>query len=216
MSFSVFSQTTVTDVSGNIYKTVKIGNQIWMAENLRTEKFRNGDPIEQIITNDLWVNIATYAMNDTTLNDTYPAMCYYNNIKLKESALYNWYTVIDNREVCPVGWHVPSVNEFEVLIKYLGGMKSGSAKLKSNSPEMFNGNNSSGFNAMPVGLRLGSGEFAYKNDETIFWTEYYSKKQYEDLFEFFGIGLLLNSKNENSKIGDFTFGMASSIRCIKN
>ncbi len=52
-SSKIFSQTTVTDVSGNIYKTVKIGNQIWMAENLRTEKFRNGDPIEQIASDRL-------------------------------------------------------------------------------------------------------------------------------------------------------------------
>jgi uncharacterized protein (TIGR02145 family) len=57
-SFSVFSQPTVTDVSGNIYKTVKIGNQIWMAENLRTEKFRNGDPIEQITSNRYWQQIS--------------------------------------------------------------------------------------------------------------------------------------------------------------
>jgi uncharacterized protein (TIGR02145 family) len=211
-----FSQSTITDNSGNIYKTVKIGSQVWMAENLRTEKFRNGDDIELIKNNNQWTDITSFAMNDTTLNETYPAMCYYNNIKSKESSLYNWYTVIDPREVCPTGWHIPSVKDFEELIEYLGGIESASTKLKSNSVQIFLGNNSSGFNALPVGVRLGSGEFAYKNEETIFWTEYYAKKQYEDLTEFLGIGLLLNAKNQNSKMGDFTIGMAASVRCIKN
>ena len=78
-----FAQNTVTDNSGNVYKTVKIGNQIWMAENLRTEKYNNGDPIEQISSDRYWQDFSAFAMNDTTLEEIYPIMCYYKNLKLK-------------------------------------------------------------------------------------------------------------------------------------
>jgi hypothetical protein len=76
-----FSQNTVTDNSGNVYKTVKIGNQIWMAENLRTEKYNNGDPIEQITSDRYWQEISFFAMNDSSFLEIKPVMCYYNNVK---------------------------------------------------------------------------------------------------------------------------------------
>jgi uncharacterized protein (TIGR02145 family) len=219
-----FSQTTITDVSGNIYKTVKIGNQIWMAENLRTEKFRNGDPIEQITSNRFWQDISVFAMNDTTLEEIYPAMCFYDNVKQKNNALYNYYTVIDDRGVCPSGWHIPSVQEYEDLIEYLGGYDKANSKLKSTSSWKVNGTNSSGFNALAIGIRVGSGDFSYKTEETEFWTDDIYVEEYGDIYEFHGMGLLINSdKNstiENSTrefgIGNFTMGMAASIRCIKN
>ena len=216
---SYFSQTTVTDVSGNIYKTVKIGSQIWMAENLRTEKFNNGDPIEQITSNRYWQEILEFAMNDTTFEEIYPAMCFYNNTKQKNNALYNYYVIVDERGVCPTGWHIPSEDEYVDLNTYLGGYEKANAKLKSTASWKINGTNSSGFNALATGIRVGLGEFSYKNDEAIFWTDDIYLQEYGDILEFHGMGLLIKSDNKTLiefGIGHFTMGMAASIRCIKN
>ena len=222
-SFHCFSQATVTDKSGNVYKTVKIGAQIWMAENLRTEKFNNGDPIEQITSNRYWQEISGFAMNDTTLEEIYPEMCYYNNTKQKNNALYNYYVILDSRGVCPTGWHIPSFEEFEELIEYLGGShndtEKANNKLKSTSSWKVNGTNSSGFNALAIGIRVGSGEFSYKTEETEFWTDDIYMEEYGDIIEFHGWGLLINSDKNSTRefgIGHFTMGMAGSIRCIKN
>ena len=113
-----FSQTTVKDAGGNIYPVIKIGSQYWMAENLRTEVFANGEPINQITSNRYWQEVSSFALNDSTLSEIWPVMCYANNTKSKNGALYNWYVVIDERGVCPTGWHVPSKDEFTEMIDY--------------------------------------------------------------------------------------------------
>lgn len=97
---NLFSQSeSVTDIEGNIYKTVKIGNQIWMAENLRTTKLNDGTQISNVIDKYLWSKTES------------PAFCWENNDLRKRitvnGALYNWYTV-ETSKLCPVGWHVPS------------------------------------------------------------------------------------------------------------
>jgi uncharacterized protein (TIGR02145 family) len=211
-----FSQNTVTDNSGNIYKTVKIGNQIWMAENLRTEKFNNGDPIEQISSDRYWQDFSAFAMNDTTLEEIYPIMCYYKNLKQKNSALYNWYITIDSRGVCPTGWHIPSSEEFVELINFLGGTNEAVSKLKSTSSWRINGLNSSGFNAISSGLRLGSGEFTVEKEDCSFWTDSNLLKDFSGTHEILGIGFSINSEKTLSGFGNYTINMAGSIRCLKN
>lgn len=217
MSFSVFSQTTVTDVSGNIYKTVKIGNQIWMAENLRTEKFRNGDPIEQITSNGYWSELSLFAMSDTTLEEIYPAMSYFNNLKGRDNALYNWYTVVDSRELCPVGWHVPSSNEFQDLIDYLGGIDQANTKLKSVTSWLINGTNLSGFNAKPIGTRTGDGNFGGASEYAGFWTDTYGgeRNKYNNMLIPGACSIFLeNDQIKRSCISIYNCG--ASVRCIKN
>jgi uncharacterized protein (TIGR02145 family) len=212
------SQETITDISGNIYKTVKIGSQIWMAENLRTEKFNNADPIEIVTSNRYWQEVSLFAMEDTTLEKIWPVMCYYNNDKLKNNALYNWYVVIDDRSVCPVGWHIPSTQEFEEMIEYLGGIEKASVKLKSTTLWKSVGTNSSGFNAIPIGYRVGGGEFDGKNEETGFWTD----DLFEEINKYNGMkGLLarvlkINSNNTESEFREVFFNAPHSVRCLKN
>jgi len=215
-SLHCFSQATVTDKSGNVYKTVKIGAQIWMAENLRTEKFNNGDPIEQITSNRYWQEVSVFAMNDTTLEEIWPVMSYYNNEKQKNNALYNWYVVIDDRGVCPQGWHVPSTEEFDELIDYLGGIEKASSKLKSTTLWKTVGTNSSGFNVFPVGFRVGSGEFDGKNEETGFWTDEIIETRRNINLVLWANVLKIKSTNTETEISTNFFNAAHSVRCLKN
>jgi uncharacterized protein (TIGR02145 family) len=109
------------------FKQVKIGSQIWMAQNLNVDRFRNGDPIPEAKTNEEW---------QKAIEDKQPAWCYYgysvaNGVKYGK--LYNWFAVNDPRGLAPVGWHVPTNNEWSILINYLGGYKVAGTKLKSTS-----------------------------------------------------------------------------------
>ena len=103
----VFDTGTVTDVDGNVYKTVKIGNQWWMTENLKVTKFRNGDQINQAQDSLSWVV-------------PQPNYCLYANNPSAPGLLYNFYVVSDAKNVAPEGWHIPSDSEWKELEKYLG------------------------------------------------------------------------------------------------
>ena len=101
----------LVDIDGNVYSTVVIGTQTWMAENLKVTKYRNGDNITHITTNSDWVNDTDGAYGDyddnTTLRDTY-------------GMLYNWYAVDNSSGLCPEGWHVPTSEEYNALKTHLG------------------------------------------------------------------------------------------------
>jgi uncharacterized protein (TIGR02145 family) len=103
------------DADGKVYKSVIIGNQSWMAENLNTSKFRNGDPIPEVKTDEEWAK---------ALKEGRPAWSYYDNDQKKGAKygkLYNWYAVNDPRGLAPIGWHIPTDNEWTALTDYLGG-----------------------------------------------------------------------------------------------
>jgi uncharacterized protein (TIGR02145 family) len=205
LEFKLNSQTTVTDVSGNIYKTVKIGNQIWMAENLRTEKFNNGDPIPQITSNRYWQEISVKEFENSTLDVIYPAMCFYNNEKGKDNALYNFYTVVDSRGLCPAGWHIPLGDEYVDLINSFSENDDVVSKLKL----------SVGFNALAMGGRTGDGVFGGKNEYTLFWTESIEEKENEYTNLKYVKPFLFHLEDfEISSEGIFNCG--ASVRCIKN
>ena len=114
---------TVVDIDGNSYKTVKIGSQEWMAENLKTTKYRNGDSIKTTIPSTL----------DLT-NETSPKYQWaYGGIESNVATygrLYTWYAVTDSRNVCPIGWHIPSDSEWTILTNYLGGINTAGGKMK--------------------------------------------------------------------------------------
>lgn len=183
MSFTTWQalQTgTMTDYDGNTYQTVKIGDQWWMAENLKVTHYRNGDAIPNITGNSGWYDLTT------------GAYCDYDNNSSNVSTygrLYNWYAVDDSRNIAPTGWHVPSDEEWKQLEMYLGmsqseadgtgyrGTDEGS-KLKSTSGWINNGNgtNESGFTALSGGSRDHGGTFANMGSSADFWSlaEYHS------------------------------------------
>ncbi|SVD28603.1 uncharacterized protein METZ01_LOCUS381457, partial [marine metagenome] len=119
VTLSIDDGSTVTDIDGNVYETVEVGEQVWMKENLKVTHYRNGDEIPTGYSNDDWTNLTTgaYAVyNDDSLN----ADIYGN--------LYNGYAVEDERGLCPEGWHVPTDQEYTELTDYLGFGAGGKMK----------------------------------------------------------------------------------------
>jgi uncharacterized protein (TIGR02145 family) len=145
---------TMSDNDGNTYKTIIIGTQTWMAENLKTTKYSNGNAIPTNLTDEAWsaAYMGAYAIynNDEANKTTY-------------GKLYNWYAVADSRNLCPVGWHVPTDAEWTTLENYLGGASVAGGQLKSISSLWATPNsgatNNSGFSGLPGGSRNGSGTY---------------------------------------------------------
>ena len=149
----------IKDVDGNVYKTVTIGTQQWMAENLKVTKYNDGTAIPNITDNTQWSQLSTGAWS------------YYNNDvanNTKYGKLYNWYAVSKttngNKNVCPTGWHVPTDAEWTVLTDNLGGESVAGGKMKEvgttswNSPNT-DATNTSLFSALPGGYRYGVGSY---------------------------------------------------------
>ncbi len=144
---------TVTDIDGNVYNTVTIGTQTWMAENLKVTHYRNGDSIPYVTDSLGWMNI---------LFDT-GAYCYYNcdtNLRAVYGNIYNPYSIIDSRHLCPEGWHVPTEAEWQTLSDFLGGQYVAGGKIKEvdtthwKSPNT-GATNESGFTGLPGGCKSG-------------------------------------------------------------
>ncbi len=157
------------DASGNYYATVKIGGQIWMAENLRTTKYRTGADIANITVEADWANTAALST---------PAWCYRNNdaaTDAKVGKLYNWWAANDARNIAPLGWHVPSIGEYDTLGQALGGLDIAAIKLKDPATDAWiagsdiPATNESGFSARGNGKCSPSGIF---NDDNYcyLWT----------------------------------------------
>jgi uncharacterized protein (TIGR02145 family) len=160
---------SVTDIDGNLYYTVQIGTQCWTQSNLKASKYRNGDNIPTGLSNSAWENT------------TAGAYAIYNNDPVNDGLygkLYNHYAVMDTRGLCPTGWHVPTDGEWSVLENFLGGYI-----LSENAAEMLKGpaqgdwnrpnsgvTNSTGFTALPGGLRYGFGAFANIGGYSGFWS----------------------------------------------
>jgi uncharacterized protein (TIGR02145 family) len=158
---------TVTDIDGNVYHTVTIGTQVWMVENLKTTKYRNGDPIPNVTVNSIWERL------------TSGAYCWYNNdastYKATYGALYNWYCAADSRNIAPTGWHVPTDAEWTTLTTFLGGESVASGELKeAGFSHWINPNigatNGSGFTALPGGSRGYIGSFYDIGGSGWWWT----------------------------------------------
>ena len=157
---------TVTDIDGNVYHTVKIGTQVWMAENLKTTRYNDGTSIPLVTSGSAWASLTTpgycFYYNDATVN------------KATYGAMYNWYTVSTGK-LCPRGWHVPSDIEWTALTNYLGGENAAGGKLKESGMSHWGtpndgANNSSGFTALPAGYRQDDGSFYNINDDDMWWS----------------------------------------------
>lgn len=194
------------DIEGNTYKTVIIGDQVWMAENLKTTKYRDGTSIPLVTDGNTWGEIKT------------PAYCNYNNdinYVATYGRLYNGWAAIETNGICPSGWHVPSAKEWNILINLLGGKQLAGAKLKEAGTTHWNAPNSdatneSGFTALPGGIRWCNppGQFIRMNTQGFFRA---IPETGETNYRMFN--------NENSIVGDFGYqdtDHGKSVRCMKN
>ncbi len=167
---------TVTDYDGRIYQTVKIGDQTWMTENLKTTHYRNGDPIPYVTDGPTWLFLTSGAYCNYNNNTGYVGVY---------SHLYNWYAVDDSRNIAPEGWHVASDDDWKELEMYLG-MSQGDAdsygargtdeggKLKDYltglwDPPNTGATNATGFTGLPAGARVSTTYMLLAN-AGLFWT----------------------------------------------
>ena len=208
IGFHISINAQVTDVDGNVYKSIKIGGQVWMGKNLNVSNFRNGDPIPHAESKEAW----------DKAGDTYsPAWCYYENDSNNGAILgklYNNYAVNDERGLAPLGWHIPSDEEWTELTDNLGGNDKAGIKMKSMS--MWNTHNNAReegiFEALPGGTRsrgkFQNGGKSVGNDRkgvsTHWWT---STKTYYRSLAYFAEGV-------DRDWGSKRTGM--SVRCIKD
>jgi len=201
----------VKDVDGNEYHTVTIGSQVWMAENLKVTKYRNGEAIPNVTDNHQWNSFET------------GAYCNYNNdtvIGNKYGRLYNWLAVSDIRNIAPVGWHVASDVEWKTLESYVAAFPSSSASQAkdlasktdwafSNTPGTVGNdltkNNATGFSALPGGCRINTGYFYYIGNAGYWWRDNRKAKSMQG--------------TDNYLVYDavgYSYNHGFSVRCIKD
>jgi len=212
LSFS--TPNTITDIDGNVYKTVIIGTQTWMVENLRTTKYNDGMAITNITNNASWSAFFS------------AAFCWYNNDVSNKNlygALYNWYAV-KTHKLAPIGWHIPTDTDWTILTNYvlanLGSSNSVAKNLAANiiwSTHTSDGaigcdltrNNNSGFSAIPGGYRHDGGKFDGLSYLGLWWSvsEYSTSNAWS---RYLGYSENFMDRSNNSKTDGF------SVRCIKD
>jgi uncharacterized protein (TIGR02145 family) len=197
---------SVSDIDGNVYKTIQIGTQLWMAQNLRTTKYNDGTSIPEVTDGTEWNNLTT------------PGYCWYNNdassFKDTFGALYNWNAVSTNK-LCPTGWHVPVDSEFSSLFLVLG--YSGETIRETGNTHWLSNNtgstNSSGFTGLPGGFRNTGqeGMFAAMSEESMWWsgTDKGALGGYLASWWDWESGITITQYQ-----GDKNYGM--SVRCVKD
>ena len=200
---------SVTDIDANLYYTVQIGTQCWTQSNLKVTRYRNGDTIPTGLSNSAW-QITTSG-----------AYAIYNNDPMNDGVygkLYNHYAVTDSRGLCPTGWHVPSNAEWTTLENHLGGSSVAGRALKSTAiqptpggwnPPYTGATNSSGFTALPSGLRNSNGNFSSIPYVGLWWSASVSSgfsawSRYMD----FTAGYIYNQGDARSD--------GYSVRCLKD
>ncbi len=197
---------TVTDIDGNVYQCVKIGDQWWMAENLKVTHYRNGEAIPNVTDGSEWSNLTT------------GAWCAYNNDNGNVSTyglLYNWYAVDDSRNIAPESWHVPTDEEWQTLVDYLGGSSVAGGKLKeTGTTHWYSPNtgatNESGFTALPGGYRdYNYGTFYNVGGYGYWWssTGYSSSNVWNRILNYNNSDVYRNSHSKRSGF---------SVRCVRD
>jgi uncharacterized protein (TIGR02145 family) len=157
-------QDTLTDTEGYRYETLSIGDQTWMAENLRTAFFSNGDPIFHAQTEEEWKKAG---------REGEPAWCYYENDPANGKIygkLYNWYAISDTRGLAPEGWKIPSDDDWFKITEFLGGEAVAGEKMKNTSGWEINGTNDSGFSGLPGGYRSDEIGFRHISRSGVWWS----------------------------------------------
>jgi len=204
---SALSYGTMKDIDGNLYMTITIGSQTWMAENLRTTKYRDGTPIYTETGLTAWPALQT------------GACCTYNNTENCDSVatygrLYNFYAVSDQRNLAPLGWHVPTGEDWLILASFLGVRDSIAFKLKECGtihwhPSTILATNSSGFTALPGGLRNETGSFTGKGVAGTWWSADMLLDNNANAF------FIFNSDTGLDPVAD-TKSNGHSVRCVRD
>lgn len=182
--------------------SVKIGDQVWMKFNLNVDVYSNGDPIEEVKDNSIWMQTSegawAYYNNDPSNGENY-------------GKLYNWYAINDSRGICPNGWRVPNEEDWDELVNFLGGEDIAGGKLKDTSDwqgENVGATNETGFTAVPSGYRLSDGTFLNEGIIATFWTS--SEGEGNNAWDRFMI-----SKTAFVGRSQYGFENGFSCRCIK-
>jgi len=190
----------ISDIEGNVYKTIQIGDQTWMAQNLAVTKYNDGDSITLAVRESTWQNDSTGAYS------------WYGNIEIKYGALYNWYAVSSNK-LCPAGWRVPTDEDWAILTDYLGGDEVAGGKLKEMtyrhwvSPNL-GAFNSSGFTALPGGYRSFNGSYNTAKRDGYWWTSSDSDSNRGIGFKLYYDYAIIDEISSHKRTG-------ASVRCIK-
>jgi uncharacterized protein (TIGR02145 family) len=188
----------------NEYKWVRIGDQIWMAENLRTLVFQNGDPIFRVRQNKYFEEkIAAYC-----------DPCYLVRNGKAFGRLYNRFAVVDNRSIVPEGWCIPSNEDWLQLIDFLGGSAIAGGKLKFSGTDLwhepnYGATNESGFSAVPAGFSVPGIARVPIGYTSIWWSSSVSEDQCQDTAG-------VEHNNSESYIDNSVDLGFYSVRCIKN
>ncbi len=194
------------DIDGNIYQGIRIGGQVWMKENLKVSRYRNGDLIPIVADPTAWSALITggrswYNDDSTTYENPY-------------GNLYNYYAAVDTRGLCPVEWHVPTDAEWTILTTYLGGESNAGGKMKSRGTANWitpntAATNESGFSVLPGGSRSVDGSFGSISYEAFFWSAT------EEVTNFAWARFLTNS---NGYVFRITNGksLGASVRCLRD
>lgn len=192
----------IKDIDGNRYHTIKIGNQVWMQENLKVTKFQNGASLKQLNNLSNW--------NDKNSSG------YYTNVDNSIFGfIYNGYSILDNNNICPEGWHIPTQSDWEVLLNYLGGSSVAGGKMKETSDSYWitpnlGADNLSGFTALPNGYVGFDGSSYDKLEEACFMV---ATVDSEGNPAFVGI----EHNNTSAFISTTsTKATGASVRCVKN
>jgi uncharacterized protein (TIGR02145 family) len=158
---------SVPDIDGNVYRTVRIGGQVWMAENLRVTRYRDGSPIPFVQDEKEWGLLRKGAY---CLSGDDPS-----GYQKTYGGLYNYYAVVDPRGLAPLGWHIPAASEWRELIEFLGGEAIGGGKMKDTLSNLWiivppGSFNESGFSARPAGGRGLRGEIGEVGTFATWWS----------------------------------------------
>jgi uncharacterized protein (TIGR02145 family) len=177
----------IKDIDGNVYHTITIGTQVWVTENLQTTKYNDGTVIPLVTEQSAWYDLHA------------PGICWYNNDESANrniyGALYNWYA-LDTGKLCPPGWHVPSDEEWTILIEYLGGDTIAGGKIKETG-------------ALPAGFRGKIGFYPASENAAIFWSS--TVFDSDDAWtRYFQPDSILAGREHGGKYHGF------SIRCLKD
>jgi len=196
---------TISDIDGNTYNTIQIGYQCWMRSNLRVSRYRNGDLIQNNLDDLNWSN---------TISGSFAIYSGDATNEVIHGKLYNWFSIADSRNICPIGWDIPSDVDLTILVDVFGGSTDAGGKLKDIGTTVWNApnlaaTNESGFSMLPSGIRLTAGNYENIKNNGYLW----SKSEYDVNYSWFrGFSrsdVIVSRALANKR-------SALSIRCIRN